>query len=203
MKTNKRTIPYLLVLIPILVSCLSCLSGDDAKLRELLRARTGLVFADVGAGNGEWVESLVEWVGPEGQVIATEVDSSKVDKIKRKVNRSGWENVQVILGDQKSTGLPQDCCDGVLLRLVYHHFEKPETMTEDLFQSIRSGGLIAVIDFVPSSYLSRSNIPSFRDGHGVDPKEVRQQMEDVGFTFIEEINEWDGHNDRFLLLFEK
>jgi len=202
MKSTSQLCLIILLLLgtPLLIFNLY---GDDRDLKDLLEAEQGQVIADVGAGDGDWVGKILDWVGPNGTVIATEVDSGKVSRIRRKAETSGWDNVKVVLGDQEKTGLEPDSCDRVLLRLVYHHFENPQIMVSDLFRSVREKGRIAVIDFVPNSHLPRNSIPSFRDRHGVDPQEVQQQMKAVGFTFLKQVEKWEGQSDRFLLLFEK
>jgi len=100
------------------------------QLPELMRLEPGMHVADVGAGDGEWSEALAQQVGPTGHVYATEVDEDDLDGIRDRLEMTGHGNFTVILGDQESTGLPADCCDAILLRLVYHHFTDPPRMRE-------------------------------------------------------------------------
>jgi ubiquinone/menaquinone biosynthesis C-methylase UbiE len=203
MKTFSLKTIRLPVLLLTLFFLLPCALGNRDELKEVLQIRSGQSWADIGAGDGDWTESLVEWVGPEGRVVATEVDAEKVSRIQRRIERNGWTNVSAVLGNQRQTGLEAGCCDGALLRLVFHHFEQPDLMCSELFQAVKRNGLVAIIDFGPDSGFSRRNVPSFREGHGVLPEEVQNRMQEAGFVLKKRIDNWDGDSDRYLLLFQK
>lgn len=173
------------------------------RLAEALRIESGDVVADVGAGDGEWSVELAAKVGPKGRVYATEVSRRAIKKIEKRISRHGLDNVAVVMGDQTDTGLPAECCDAILLRLVYHHFEQPKLMQADLLRALKPGKLIAIVDFSPENSLGRSNVPRFRNGHGVAAEKVIEEMKAAGFRFIERRNRWDGRANRYLLLFKK
>ena len=54
--------------------------------------------------------------------------------------------MDLVEGGVKDTRLPDDCCDGILLRYVYHHMSEPEAMLASLRRSIRPGGILVVIE---------------------------------------------------------
>jgi Methyltransferase domain len=66
------------------------------------------------------------------RVYATEVKDDLLDEIRDRAERAGLGNVQTVRGDQDGTGPPPGCCDAILLRMVYHHFENPERMEASL-----------------------------------------------------------------------
>ena len=173
------------------------------RLAQALQIESGDIVADVGAGDGEWSVELAAIVGSEGHVFATEVSKKAIKKIERRVSKNGLENVSVVHGDQNRTGLPAGCCDAILLRLVYHHFEHPKKMQADLLRALKPGKLIAIVDFSPENNLGRSNVPEFRGGHGVAAERVIEEMKTAGFRFVERRNRWDDHGNRYLLLFRK
>src|SRR5262245_49373911 len=94
------------------------LASEQEALFAALSLKPGLRVADVGAGDGEWTERLAREVGESGHVFATEVDKDEIDKIQKRIRDAGLANVTTILGSQDDTGLPADCCDGILLRMV-------------------------------------------------------------------------------------
>ncbi len=85
-------------------------------------------FADVGAGDGRYSVALARTVGERGRVYATEVDPDDLKKMEDRVEREKLSNVDVVRGTQEATGLSEACCDGILLRRVYHHFQNPAAM---------------------------------------------------------------------------
>jgi len=190
-------VPSLAICLVILLSPW-CLADDDPtpqaikELAGLLELKTGEVLADIGAGDGEWSIAFADWLGPAGHVFATEVEEEEIEKIRERISGSGTPNVTSVLGDDTDSGLTSKCCDGILLRLVYHHFSDPETMRPELFRVLRPGRRIALIDFYPK----------WQD-HGVKAEDVITDMQDIGFAFLQRIDGWDEDDDRFLLLFRK
>src|SRR5260370_24978243 len=45
--------------------------------------------------------------------------------IKRTAEKAGLDNVEVKDVSQPDTGLPENCCDVIFIRGVYHHFTQP------------------------------------------------------------------------------
>ena len=100
-------------------------SEAEQHRRRRSALRPGQSVADVGAGEGDFTIALGRAVGPAGRVFATEVESDKLEKIQETVERRRLANVTVLRGEQAATGLPDGCCDAILLRIVYHHFTDP------------------------------------------------------------------------------
>src|SRR5262245_21687109 len=95
------------------------LASEEERIFAVLAVKPGSSVADVGAGDGEWSEKLARKVGESGRIYATEVDSSELDKVRKRVQDAGIQNVTTILGIQEDTGLPEACCDAILVRMVY------------------------------------------------------------------------------------
>ena len=173
------------------------------RLAEVLGLKPGSVVADIGAGDGEWTIELARLVAPEGRVLANEIDEEALSKLKKAVRRSRLDNVDATLGAEDRTGLEADSCDAVLLRHVYHHFTQPEAMRADLLRILKPGGLLAVVDFNPDKSLSRSNVPKFRKGHGVEPDAIQQELTAAGFSLVDRREKWEDGSKDFLLLFQR
>ena len=177
--------------------------AEAKKLIEFLAVEAGDSFADVGAGDGEWVVPFAKVVGEQGHIYATEIDEDKVRRIERTASDNDLENVTAILGAQDSIELDSDCCDAILLRLVYHHFEDPKLMHAGLSSALKQGGRLAIIDFGPGNSFPLSNVPEFRHGHGVEARTVIDEMQASGFKLVEHRENWADHSDRYLLVFQK
>ena len=141
-------------------------SVDSEAQRTIatLGLRPGLRVADVGTGNGEWAERISREVGETGHVYATEVDRDKLQMVDTRLKGAGLKNVTTILGTQEETGLPPGCCDGILLRMVYHHFSNPPRMRASLRSALRRGAPLVVIDTEP-----QKNWPSERPPRPLAP----------------------------------
>ena len=162
---------------------------EKDSIAEALNLQAGMVVADVGGGNGEWTLDLATRVGAQGHVFSTEVDQRQLRRIRDAVEDAGLDNVTVIEGAESQSGLDEGCCDAILLRHVYHHFTDPGGMTRSLLRALRSGGLIAIIEFPPGS---------MGDEHGVSAEDLINDVTEAGFELVREVEGWPGR-DYFIL----
>jgi protein-L-isoaspartate O-methyltransferase len=157
-------------------------AADVARLVEALEIRAGSVVADIGAGSGELSVLLSPIVGPSGRVFATDVNKDRVAEIKAAVAKAELANVTVLDGDANRTNLSDGCCDAIFMRLVYHHFGDPSRMNQSLWQGLKPGGRLAIVDFPPTS---KQSAPAGKrnegDFHGVTPGTVLEELKAAGF----------------------
>lgn len=189
-----------------LVVCLAAASSEEiARLSQLMGWRSGQTIADIGAGEGEIGFAAARVVGEGGKVYVTELDQQKRQALEQKVKRQGLKNVAVVQAAEKETNLPQDCCDEIVLRRVYHHFTAPMDMDASMWRSLKSGGELAVIDFPPRKWLTLSapvkGVPANRGGHGIPQKILVEEMTKAGFKVEKVVNDWP--DDSYCVVFRK
>lgn len=158
---------------------------DAARLAKAMDLSAGLTVADIGAGAGQLTIALAHVVGPTGRLYATELESGRLRAIRRAADTAALKNVTVLEAHYTRTNLPDQCCDALVLRFVYHHIENPVSMNKSLYQSLKPGGRLAVIDFSPDS--AESADPAQRsDGaqHGVTPPTVVRELRQAGFELV-------------------
>jgi ubiquinone/menaquinone biosynthesis C-methylase UbiE len=169
-------------------------ADERDRIAEALEIEEGTVVADVGAGEGAWSVDLARRVGETGRVYATEIDPASLRDIERAVDAAGALSVTLVEGSATDTKLPAQCCDAILLRLVYHHFTDPHAMDQSMFASLRPGGLILVIDFEPGALGAPTNalpgVPEDRGGHGTPVEQVIEEMIAAGFALVRRIEDW-------------
>jgi tRNA A58 N-methylase Trm61 len=179
------------------------LDSEVARTIEALGLRPGLRVADVGAGNGEWAERIGREVGNTGHVYATEVDRDKLQQVETRLKETGLKNVTTILGTQEDTGLPPECCDAILLRMVYHHFTDPARMRASLRSALRRGGPLVVIDTEPQkSWRHLEGVPD-RGGHGIREEALVREMTGDGFEVVARHDHWPGDGERYCVVFRR
>lgn len=201
--------PALPIRVLALVIAPALLVADDARTDEsalivgALALRPGMSAADVGAGDGTFTTALARQVGARGRVYATEVESDKLEKVREKAKADGFANVQAVLGDQDGTGLPDGCCDAILLRMVYHHFTDPQAMRRSLWSALKPGGRVLVIEVPPhASWRKLDGVPE-RGGHGIKAPELIADMGKQGFTVVEQHEDWPGEDDSYSVVFQR
>jgi len=164
--------------------------------QEGLDIGPGAVVADIGAGDGTFAVALAGVVGPTGRVIATEIEAGKRDTI-RAAGEAAGVALDVREARIEGTGLEPACCDAIYLRDVYHHLTSPKTFTKSLFDSIRPGGRLMIVDFPPAwllSFWTPKGVPEDRGGHGIRPPVLIGELEAAGFRAIRTIDPWPSAN---------
>jgi predicted methyltransferase len=174
---------------------------DAPRLVEVLELRPGMTVADVGTGGGAMAVVLGHWIG-SGRVFATDVTERSLRRTREYAKAEGLTNVTVIEGAADSTNLPEACCEAIFLRNVYHHITAVDAFNRSLFESLKPGGRLAIIDFegrkgspIPEGV--RAN----RGGHGIPPSVVVEEMQKAGLTHVRTIDKFDG--TAFLALFRR
>jgi ubiquinone/menaquinone biosynthesis C-methylase UbiE len=144
----------------------------------------GMAVADVGAGTGFITRLVAQAVGPEGKVYAVDVVPEFLEHIEGRAKGEGLTNIVTVLGDQKSTRLPADAVDLIVVCDTYHHFEFPRATLSSLHQALREEGRLVVIDFERVEGVSEAfAIEHVRAGKGT----VTDEIKDGGFDLLREV----------------
>ena len=194
------------LLLAVFVSL--CSASSESEIQRLARVmnwKAGQVIADVGAGEGEIGFAAAGAVGETGKVYLTELDEEKLAALEKDASRRKLKNVVILAAAEKETKLPDNCCDAIVLRRVYHHFTAPTEMDASLLRSLRPGGLLAVIEFPPRKSLTASDpvkgVPSNRGGHGIPKRILVEELTAAGFRLDKTFDDWP--DDGYCVLFRK
>ena len=194
------------LLFAVFVSLCSAISESEIqRLAKVMNWKAGQVIADVGAGEGEIGFAAAAAVGGTGKVYLTELDQDKLTALQKDTSHRKLRNVVILAAAEKETKLPDDCCDAIILRRVYHHLTAPTEMDASLLRSLRPGGLLAVIEFAPRKSLTASDpvkgVPTNRGGHGIPKKVLLEELTAAGFRLDKAIDDWP--DDGYCVLFRK
>ncbi|MBF8268808.1 MAG: ubiE 1, partial [Gammaproteobacteria bacterium] len=107
----------------------------------------GQQVADVGAGTGLFVPLLADKVGVGGKVYAVDITPKFIEHIQKKIQERGLTQVETVLNDEHSAGLPEHSVDVVFTSDVYHHFAYIEDMLASIRSALRPGGQFIVVDY--------------------------------------------------------
>jgi predicted methyltransferase len=175
---------------------------DADKLATLLNWKLGSVVAEIGAGDGGLTLAAAERVGPTGRVYTTELDPKDLAKLESLAAEQKAHNIIAVKAGEAETNLPRECCDSIFMRQVYHHLTKPAEIDASLFQSLKPGGLLAVIDMEPRSGSSiPKGVPKNRGGHGMPKQLLIDELRAAGFQALTTPNYW--HGEDYCLVFRK
>jgi len=164
----------------------ACQSGYDVDwLIEELELQEGSVVADIGAGDGDQSVAIARHVGPEGQVYSTELGAGMVRQLRRKMEREELTDVVTVReGDPGGTNLPEECCDAIYMRRVYHHINDPAAFNRSLLATLKPGGRLAIIDFEPRGEEAEPRNRASAGSHGVTAESVIRELQAAGFELV-------------------
>jgi SAM-dependent methyltransferase len=151
------------------------------QLAALAGPRKGTVVADIGAGSGFLVELFSELVGPEGKVYAVDINPVMMKRVAENAAEKGLTNVEVVVCGERSVDLPANSIDLMFICDTYHHFEYPVSTMESIYEALKPGGQIVLVDF----YRIEGVSPEWVFGHVRAGEEVFQaEIEAAGFELI-------------------
>ncbi len=169
------------------------------EIVDAVKLAPGDRIADVGAGTGLFVTAFANAVGANGKVFAVDISPQFIDHIKGRVADEGLTNVDVVRSKLDSTELADRSVDTVFVCDTYHHFEQYDAMLASIFNALRSGGTLIVIDFERIPGVSRK----WTLGHvRADKQQFTSEIERSGFRLVSEVN-IPGLKENYFLRFEK
>jgi len=146
------------------------------RVVRALKIPEGGTVVDLGAGVGYFTWRLAEAVGPNGKVIAVDIQPGMIERLEANLDERGITNVEPVLGTEDDPRLPEGAVDLVLLVDVYHELQKPELTMDAVRRSLKPDGRVVLIEF-------RKEDPSIpiHPLHKMSIKEVRAELEPMCF----------------------
>jgi len=161
----------------------------DAR-RELVQNPTGLLehlkisrgdwVADVGAGNGYYSMRMAQLTGPDGKVLAEDIDDIAIGSLNLRVRLFNLANVVVVKGEPEDPNLPQSRLAAVLVLDTYHHFKSYQAMLDKLLRALKPGGRLVIADFSLTEHRSLPRADQLKQ-HEIAPALVRAEAVEAGF----------------------
>jgi len=114
--------------------------GTKRIMTDHLGVKARWSCLDVGAGSGSIAAWLCDRVGPDGQVLATDLDT-------RHLERLALRNLVVRHHDIRRDALPEGRFDLVHTRLVLMHLRDRMRVMQSLVSALKPGGWLLVEEF--------------------------------------------------------
>ncbi|MEO1615017.1 MAG: methyltransferase domain-containing protein [Planctomycetota bacterium] len=170
-----------------------------ARVLEVCDFKPGQRIADIGAGTGFYSRLFADAVGETGWIYSVDIVPKFLEHINKQARKDGITNLTCVLCTDRSTRLPPESVDGAFLCDTYHHFEFPPQTLASLYQAMKPGGKLVLIDFERIEGQSSD----FIMGHVRAGKETfRTEIMQAGFEFAGE-ERVEGFEENYLLVFRK
>jgi SAM-dependent methyltransferase len=172
---------------------------------ETMGVRPGWQCLEIGAGGGSMTQWLCKRVGPEGRVVATDLQTKFLDQIDH-------PNLEVIQHDITKQDIDFGQFDLIYSRKVLEHMSDPLTPLKRMYDALRDGGFLYVEDTDMGALMmvSESHREVFEKGYkaflegmgasGFQPtfgRTLGDQLRVLGLKHIRvkgTTNEWSGAN---------
>jgi ubiquinone/menaquinone biosynthesis C-methylase UbiE len=151
---------------------------DDIVAALALTA--GSRVADIGAGDGFFTARLARAVGPEGSVLAVDIDQKMLEQLKQLVEREKLSNVDVIRGEPNDPRLSADSVNAVLIVNAYHEMPEHAAMLEHIRKALRPKGRLVIVE--PITDRLRDELRAVQvKAHELAPEYVVAELHAAGF----------------------
>ncbi len=123
------------------------------QVMDALGIADGSKVADIGAGGGYFTVRLARRVGPNGLVVAEDVQPDMLEAIKRRVAKDvskDVRNVKTVQGTSSDPMLPAGSLDAVLISETFSEVRRagnPVLFLRNVRAALREGGRVGVIDY--------------------------------------------------------
>jgi len=169
-------------------------SQRSAKAQNLLDAEwlERVLEINPGSTDGELTVLVAAAVGRSGRVLSNDLNTDRVKTIAAAAAAAGRTNVMAIQGAESETKFPDQCCDAIFMRDVYHHFGDPPAMNASILKALKPGGHLAIIDFTPPPTPGSENPPGHRgedNHHGITAATLARELTAAGFEVVEATTE--------------
>lgn len=184
---------------------------NPQAILEFAGVRPGAHVLDMFAGGGYYTELAAYVVGSEGRVVTYNNRlynmQSRVSRAERYADgRLAW--VEHLVSENNEMELPAAAFDTCLFILAYHDvyyldsengwelIDRPRMLAQ-LFNSIRAGGTVVVVDHVAAPDVPAEAIKTL---HRIDPELIKADFEDAGFIYDGQLDVLRNPNDELSVM---
>jgi len=172
-----------------------------AELVESLGVRPGSTVIDLGTGPGYMLPYLSRAMGPNGHVIAQDIQADFLDRARAKASREGLKNIEFVLGTDSDPRLAAGSADLILVLDAYHHFDYPDRMLAALRRALREGGRLAIVEYYKRRGAMEGDPDRALTHIRLDADDVVKEVEAGGFRLLSRREQIP--NSQYVAIFER
>ena len=120
---------------------------NPEKILENAGLSSGMVFVDVGSGDGFFTMLAAKIVGETGMVYAVDTDASAIERLEGKAAEEGLTNVRAVSAEAEKTVFCDGCVDIVFYSIVLHDFHDPVKVLQNAKRMLKASGRVVDLDW--------------------------------------------------------
>lgn len=141
-----------------------------------LALKPGQSIADVGAGTGYFSIRLAKSTAAP-KVFAVDIEESMVKYVGHRAAKEGLKNITGVLASQGSANIPE-LVDLILIVDTFHHIPARDAYFRALRASLKPGGRLAIIDWLPGGPMGPPERFRF------SPEKIAAELEKAGWKKV-------------------
>ncbi len=149
---------------------------------DAIKLKPGDAVADIGSGTGYFSWRIAQRIGEKGTVYGVEIQQEMLDLMAVQMAKRKITNVKGILGTITDPKLPAAGIDLVIMVDVYHEFDHPYEMMENICKALKPGGRVVFVE-----YRGEDPTVPIKLLHKMTVTQVRKEMEPQPLEFLESI----------------
>ncbi|NIS72283.1 MAG: class I SAM-dependent methyltransferase [Proteobacteria bacterium] len=110
-----------------------------------LNLRRGDTVVEIGCGSGLNFPLLLRDVGSQGRIIGVDLTDYMLDQARKRVEREGWSNVELVQMDAAKYGFPPDV-DGIISTFAVTYIPEYDLIIENGAKALKPGTRFVILD---------------------------------------------------------
>ena len=120
---------------------------DPDQILTTIGLKPGMVFVDMGCGDGYFALPAARMVGPGGRVYANDIDDGAIERLTQRAAQEGLGNLVAKVHESEEMVACESCADIVFFGIDLHDFQDPAKVLTNAQKMLRHGGKLVDLDW--------------------------------------------------------
>jgi ubiquinone/menaquinone biosynthesis C-methylase UbiE len=120
---------------------------DPDQILSSIGVDNGMVFIDIGCGDGYFALPAARKVGPRGKVYANDIDPGAIERLRIQAEKEGLDNIFAEVKAAEETMVCEECADRVFFGIDLHDFEDAAVVLRHAKKMLLPSGLLIDLDW--------------------------------------------------------